>query len=117
MKSPPKLLEQYLDRTLEIPNERPDLLQADAKKRYFKAGIAGTCAVANYFASTKNYIPSIQPEADIANTVGFIGGFAGTLIYGFSGVFQRFRADELSFMALERQLEHQENNGQSQVEE
>jgi hypothetical protein len=106
-------IERFMERTLEIPNERPDLLRADSRKRYIKAGIAGVFAVANYFASTKNYLPSIQPEADIANTVAFIGGSAMTFIYGLSGVFQRTRADEISFRALEKQFQEQDNDGNS----
>jgi hypothetical protein len=109
MKSPGDLLDKFYAKTLEIPNERPDLLQADAKRRYIKAGVAGAFAVANYFASSKSYLPSIQPEAHVANSIAFVGGSGMTFIYGLTGVIQRFRADELYFEVLEKQFEDPEN--------
>lgn len=110
MKRPADHLESYLERTLDIPNARPDLLQADAKKRYIKSGVCGAFALANYYATTKNYLPSIQPEAHIANSVAMIGGVGLAVVYGMTGVFQRFRADELSFRALEQQLAEQDED-------
>lgn len=108
MKPPKEFLDEFYAKTLEIPDERPDLLQADARKRYIKAAAVGTFAVANYFASSKNYLPTIQPEAHIANSIAFVGGVGMTFIYGLSGVLQRFRGEELSFRALDRQFEEPE---------
>jgi hypothetical protein len=107
MKNP---FDSYLERRFgpveDIPNERPDLLRADSKKRYVKAIAWGAFGLANYVLEGKNYLPKgTQSEAHIANDVGYVVGGGEFMFQGMLGFFQRFRADEISFLALEHQFQ------------
>lgn len=111
MRTPIQILQSRIDKAMDIPLERPDLLKSSAKRHNIKAAAYGALAITAFALYDRHYgLPAVQPELEVVDWAAQITGMCGAGYHAVIGVTQKLFIDRYSFPALEHQIECQPDN-------